>query len=113
MFFKRSGLQDWLMQRFTAFYLAIYFLYLISFLISHQPVGYSAWHALYQGQIMKVATFIALLACIAHAWIGMWTITTDYLKKHCVRLSVQALVILALLGYGFWGVIILWGTRSI
>jgi succinate dehydrogenase / fumarate reductase membrane anchor subunit len=113
MFFKRFGLQDWLMQRLTALYLALYFLYLIVFFVSHNPLDYSAWQALFQCQIMKVATFIAFLALIAHAWIGMWTITTDYLKNNCVRISIQALVILALLGYGFWGVLILWGTHSI
>lgn len=113
MFFKRFGLQDWLMQRFTAFYLALYFSYLVIFLVSHQPVDYVVWHALFEGQGMKVATFIAFLALIAHAWIGIWTVTTDYLKNNFIRISLQALVIFALLGYGFWGVLILWGSHSV
>lgn len=59
---------------------------------------------------MRYATLLALLSLIAHAWIGIWTVTTDYIKPLWLRLSMHGLVILALLLYVVWGVHIIWGV---
>jgi succinate dehydrogenase / fumarate reductase membrane anchor subunit len=59
--------------------------------------------------LMKFASFAALLALVSHAWIGMWTVTTDYLKTAWFRLLVQLLIYITLLFYLVWGIQILWG----
>jgi succinate dehydrogenase / fumarate reductase membrane anchor subunit len=52
---------------------------------------------------------MALLSFGAHAWIGLWTISTDYIKAMVFRFIFQALSGLVMFVYVVWGVQILWG----
>lgn len=104
-----NGLKDWLIQRVTAVYFAVYALFIIAFLILHPQLSYAQWHALFANHLVQIATIIALLALSLHAWIGIWTVTTDYMKCTALRLSVQLLVVLWLLSQFVWGLMIVWG----
>jgi succinate dehydrogenase / fumarate reductase membrane anchor subunit len=104
-----NGLKDWLIQRVTAVYFAVYSLFVFGYLLTHPHLSYEHWHALFQCVYFQFATVIALLALSLHAWIGLWTVTTDYLKCTAIRLSVQMLVALWLLVQFLWGLIIVWG----
>lgn len=104
----RSGLQDWLIQRITAVILAVYIVFILSHVFAMNVHGYHSWYELFLNPWMRAATLLALMSLIAHAWVGVWTITTDYLKPLMIRLPVQILVILALLGYFVWGIQIIW-----
>ena len=57
---------------------------------------------------MKVATLLAVVALIWHAWVGIRDIYMDYIKPTGVRLFLQVATVLALVGYALWAVIILW-----
>lgn len=104
-----NGLKDWLIQRVTAVFFAIYSLFLLGFLCMHPHLPYSEWQALFHMVWFQVASVIALFMLVLHAWIGIWTITTDYIKCTAIRLSVQLLVALLLLGQLIWGLMIVWG----
>ena len=104
-----NGLKDWLVQRVTAVYFAAYSLFLIGYWIMHAPLQYAVWHGLFQSWLVQIATLIALLSVLLHAWIGLWTVTTDYIKCTAVRLSVQLLVALLLMSQFIVGIMILWG----
>lgn len=104
-----NGLKDWLIQRVTAVYFAIYVLYLFAYLLMHPQLSYEQWHGLFHCLCFQVATVIALFTLSLHAWIGIWTVTTDYIKCTMVRLLVQMLVVLWLLGQFIWGLMIVWG----
>jgi len=106
--YSGSGLRDWVVQRVTAVVLAAYFIYLGIFLLQHQPLVYSAWRELFSHISMKIATLLAFGSLALHAWIGLWTIFTDYVKPFKIRLLLQIFVILTLLSYFSYGVIILW-----
>jgi len=106
----RTGLQDWLIQRVSAVILAVYIIFIFITILRHAPLHYSAWKIVFSSHLMKGIALLALLSLITHAWIGMWTITTDYLKNAMVRLLVQLLFFLALVGDLFWGACIIWGT---
>jgi len=58
---------------------------------------------------MKMATLVILIAVLWHAWIGLWTVFTDYVKNGLVRLFLETVVFVALLGYLVWCVDALWG----
>ncbi|PJE80588.1 Succinate dehydrogenase hydrophobic membrane anchor subunit [invertebrate metagenome] len=112
----RSGLCDWLVQRVTAVFLGLYTLFIVGYVITTPSLDYGHWKDLFGCFWMQVATMIALLSLLAHAWIGMWTITTDYLNTHnlgryslLIRLPVQLLCLLALIIYLLWGIQIIWG----
>lgn len=104
-----NGLKDWLIQRVSAVYFAIYVLYLLGFLFMHPALLYDQWHGLFRDTGFQIATVIALFMLSLHAWIGIWTVTTDYIKCTVIRLSVQVLVALFLLGQFIWGLMIVWG----
>jgi succinate dehydrogenase / fumarate reductase, membrane anchor subunit len=104
----RGGLQDWLIQRISAILLSIYILFLISFLVFHPINDYLAWHNLFAKGGVKFATFIALLCLLAHSWIGIWTVLTDYLHNVWIRLCLQIFIAVLLLLYLIWGIQILW-----
>jgi succinate dehydrogenase / fumarate reductase membrane anchor subunit len=104
-----NGLKDWLIQRVTAVYFAIYSVFLFGFLLKHSSLQYSEWYGLFHEPCFQVATAIALLALLGHAWIGIWTVTTDYIKSTGLRLALQGLVALILMGQFVWGFMIVWG----
>jgi succinate dehydrogenase / fumarate reductase membrane anchor subunit len=104
-----NGLKDWLIQRVTSVYFAVYSFFIIGFLFSHPGLEFAQWHALFSNALVQIASAIALLALSLHAWIGIWTVTTDYLKCTAIRLTVQMLVVLWLLSQFVWGLMILWG----
>ena len=104
-----NGLKDWLIQRTTAVYLAIYTFFILGFLVKHSPLQYSEWHGLFEAPLFQIASIIALLMFTLHAWIGIWTVTTDYMKGTFLRIFVQFLVALVLMGQFIWGLLIVWG----
>lgn len=102
------GLRDWLAQRISAIVLAIYTVVLIVAVLMLPDLSYGAWAGLFANSWMKVATLLALLSLIYHAWVGVRDIYMDYLSNTAVRLLAQIATIVALLGYACWTVIILW-----
>lgn len=104
-----NGLKDWLIQRVSAIYFALYSLFIIIFLFSHPQLQYQQWHALFHNPIFKIATILALVSFFVHTWIGVWTVTTDYVKSTTMRLTLQILVLLWLSAQFIWGLMILWG----
>ena len=111
--FSRTGLSDWLIQRVTSLVLLAYFI-----VIAYQLVGsvdYTSWRLLFDQTWMKVFTLMAALSLVAHSWIGLWSVFTDYLtermlgpKGNTIRLLSQLGASLALLGYVIWVVVIIW-----
>lgn len=103
-----NGVRDWLIQRLSSIVLAFYSLFLLFYFFCHSPVSYEDWHILFTHMFMKVFSILALFSLVSHAWIGIWTVTTDYLSCVCLRLSVQALFAVSLLGYLVWGFLLFW-----
>jgi len=104
-----NGLKDWLIQRVTALYFAVYSLFLLGFVLLHPQLNYSEWHGLFHETWFQIASIVALLTLSLHAWIGVWTVSTDYIKCTAIRLPLQLLVALLLLGQFLWGLMIVWG----
>ncbi|MBA3660477.1 MAG: succinate dehydrogenase, hydrophobic membrane anchor protein [Gammaproteobacteria bacterium] len=105
-----QGLQDWAIQRVSAIGMLIYILFLFGFFLSHRSLSYFEWHMLFSYQVMKIATFLFLIAMVYHAWIGMWTIFTDYIKPTVLRIIANLIVLLTLAASLIWGVMILWSV---
>lgn len=104
----RGGLRDWLIQRITALFVGIYALFLIFYYAAHQPMTYGVWYNLFNHLSMKIITLIVLLCVLWHAWIGLWTVFTDYVKNRFVRLILEIIVGLLLLIYLGWLFETLW-----
>jgi succinate dehydrogenase / fumarate reductase membrane anchor subunit len=104
-----NGLKDWLIQRVSAIYFAIYALFLFGFILKHPQLQFNQWHDLFHNMSFQIATVLALFMLLLHAWIGIWTVTTDYLKCFLIRISVQLMVFFVLLLQFVWGLMIIWG----
>jgi len=112
----KNGLYDWVIQRATAVILGVYFLCMMGFLLSSSDLSYQQWHDYMTSTYMRVFSLIALVSMAAHAWVGLWTISTDYLTTRqmgasatVIRIAFQAVCALVTVVYVVWGIQILWG----
>ena len=115
--FSRSGLSDWIIQRFSAVILAAYTLFLLAVLVSMPELNYESWREVFSKNSVRLFSVIALLALGGHTWVGMWTVGTDYLtdrqlggKGTLIRLVYQSFCVLLIAVYLLWGIQIFWGS---
>ena len=102
------GVRDWLVQRISAVFMAVYTVMLLILLVARPVTDFAGWRALFQPDWIRYATLLFALSLFWHAWVGMRDIFMDYLKPTGVRLLAEAVVVLALLAYALWTVNILW-----
>ena len=105
------GLRPWLLQRLTAVVMGVYTVVLFACLLVRPPASQGDLRTLFAGGFFRVATFLFFAALLYHAWVGLRDIFMDYVKPVWIRLGLQFLVALALLGYFIWAAAILWGGR--
>lgn len=103
------GLFEWIVQRATAVLIGAYAIFICIFFLTHSPLSYIDWMALFTHTIMRVVTILVVLAILWHAWIGLWTVFTDYVKNGFIRLLLQIAVILLLASYFIWCLDAFWG----
>ncbi|KXS38361.1 MAG: succinate dehydrogenase membrane anchor subunit [Halomonadaceae bacterium T82-2] len=108
--FGRSGLSDWLIQRVSAVVLALYAVFMVGYLLFHPDLDYATWNGLFAQTWMRIFSLLAFVSLAAHAWIGLWTVVTDYIKPTGIRFTVQIAIILAIFIFLVWGVQVLWGA---
>jgi succinate dehydrogenase / fumarate reductase membrane anchor subunit len=107
---NHQGLRDWVVQRVSAIIMAVYSVGFIGYIVWHPGLSFAEWHTLFSAVWVKVATLLFLACLMAHAWIGMWTILTDYVKPFVLSCLSQLLVFLMLSACLIWGVLILWSV---
>lgn len=114
--FGRSGLYDWLIQRVSAVILAAYTFFVVGFILLHPDMNYSEWQDLFSHFWMRFFSLITLVAMAVHAWIGLWSVLTDYVTVRMVgaagnviRIAIQMILAIVTIAYTLWGVEILWG----
>jgi succinate dehydrogenase / fumarate reductase membrane anchor subunit len=102
------GLRDWLSQRVTAVVMTLYTLVLVVQLLAGPKLGYLRWSAIFSQQWMRFATFVTIVALAVHAWVGVRDIWMDYIKPVWLRLTLQVITIVWLVGCTGWAVQVLW-----
>ncbi len=106
-----SGLRDWLIQRVSAVMMVIYTIGMLVYLALTPKVDYASWHHLFSYSAIKIATLLLLVCILWHAWVGIWTILTDYVTCFVLRLTLHVLVLFALIAFFLQGLLILWGVH--
>lgn len=113
----KNGLYDWLIQRATAVVLGVYFIVVASFIACNDDLTFQVWKAFMTSSSMLIFSTLALLSLAAHAWVGLWTVSTDYLtsrqlggKATGLRLAFQAGYMLVNVVYVLWGSMVLWSA---
>ncbi|SFF02286.1 succinate dehydrogenase, hydrophobic membrane anchor protein [Nitrosomonas sp. Nm166] len=102
------GLKDWLAQRVTAVLMVIYLLLLVGIVFVAAPQDYAAWKSIFSYQWLRIASFVFFICLFWHAWIGIRNVLMDYIHSTAIRLTLQIVVIIALLFYVVWAAEILW-----
>lgn len=112
----RNGLYDWLIQRVTAVVIGVYVIGMLGFLLAQPDLSYGTWLALMGSAPMRIMNTLLMFSVAAHTWVGLWSVTTDYLTGLTlgkaatgVRLVVQMVIALLLLVYVLWGLLMIWG----
>ena len=115
MALSNSGLSDWVVQRATAVILTAYFTWVMAFFLFTPYIDFAGLTAFFASPAMKIAGTLAVLSTVAHAWIGLWTIGTDYLRPAhvgqyatSVRFAYQAVCLLVLFVYLIWAMRLVW-----
>ena len=107
------GLKEWIAQRVTAVIMAVYSLILLVGILFSNPLDYVAWVKLFNWTVFglpggKMLAFVAILSLLYHAWIGVRDLWMDYIKPTGVRLTLEVLTILWLVGCAAYAAQILW-----
>ena len=103
------GVGDWLVQRATAIVMAVFTLALIlAVIFTSGPLTYASWSGIFAATWMKFLTFATVISICWHAWIGVRNVFMDYIKPVGIRLALQVLVIVWLVGCAGWAIQVLW-----
>ena len=105
------GWRDWLVQRVTAVAMALYTILILGMLLWFGGLDFAAWKSAFGNEAFRICTFVFMAALLWHAWVGVRNILMDYVKPVYVRLTLQVLVIAALIGYAGWTIQVLWGSK--
>ncbi len=97
-----QGLRAWLLQRFTAIYLAIYLLVLVVVIAGREAFTYHEWRDWLGGPWMGIGTTLFVLAVLLHVWVGIRDVLIDYMHAVWLRLLFMAITALVLLGSLLW-----------
>jgi len=107
------GTKDFIVQRITAIIMAVYTVVLLIGALAMPAFTFENWKALFTfhvytlpvGQVLATLAFFALAY---HAWIGVRDIWMDYVQPVGVRLILQVLTILWLIGSVVYFAQIIW-----
>ncbi len=104
-----TGLRDWTIQRLTAVYMLFFIAGAVYYFATHPELNHAQWSQFIGQAWVQITLLLAFLSVAFHAWVGVWTIATDYIKSTALRLGFLILVLGLLFGYFAWGVLIIWG----
>jgi succinate dehydrogenase / fumarate reductase membrane anchor subunit len=110
---RKIGLISWILQRLSAVMMASYLIFLLHYLWVHHPLTYENWHLWFSQSVVKIYSVITIISLLIHTWIGMWTITTDYVHGLYTRTMIHSMVLILLSMYGVWGIQILWDIARV
>jgi succinate dehydrogenase / fumarate reductase membrane anchor subunit len=112
-----SGSRDWYIQRVSAVVLAAYTVVMFGLILCNSGLGYEQWAGVMLTLPMKIFSLLAVLSLVAHAWIGMWQVFTDYVTTRQMgpsasglRLVLTSAVIISVFVYAIWGIQIFWAN---
>ncbi|NOZ54253.1 MAG: succinate dehydrogenase, hydrophobic membrane anchor protein [Gammaproteobacteria bacterium] len=102
-----SGLRAWVVQRFSAIYMAVFLLYIVISYMMRESTGFESWTAWVSNPINNVAVGLFFFALLLHAWVGCRDIVMDYVKPFSLRMLKLVALATILLAMGLWVLLVL------
>ena len=103
------GKINWIVARVTAVLIMIFVVDVSYFWLSHQHVSFTQWDDFFDDKLTVLLFFCALVSILFHAWIGVWTVLTDYIKNKTLQGLLEVLFVLFLCACLFCGFYLLGG----
>lgn len=107
---SRRGLIDWFIQRGSAIYMFFYIVVAAIYFFKNPQLDYFTWLNTFSSLSVRVFTLLFVVSLLAHAWVGIWTVLTDYVKSGLLRAVLNMVVFFALIGFFFAALLILWSV---
>jgi succinate dehydrogenase / fumarate reductase, membrane anchor subunit len=104
-----SPRKDWLWQRISACVFLIYAVIVLGYWYCNPNISFVGWHNFILSMPLRILGLLALTSLIIHAWIGLWTVITDYAKGKLISKILLTIVVILLLLYMGVGIFLLWG----
>tara|TARA_Y100001970_G_scaffold30803_1_gene38255 strand:+ start:517 stop:879 length:363 start_codon:yes stop_codon:yes gene_type:complete len=77
-----KGSMIWNLQRYSSLVILCYLLYVSSFIVlSEGPINFFDWTNFFLSFQTRFFTSVACIFILLHAYIGLWTVGTDYLTE--------------------------------
>ena len=81
IFVYMKGSFIWYTQRYTSLVILSYLIYILSFIFTNQDINFFSWSDFFLSFQVRFLSSIVFLVIVLHAFIGLWTVGTDYLTK--------------------------------
>ena len=81
IFVYMKGPFIWYTQRYTSLIILSYLIYIFSFILNNQDINFFSWSDFFLSFQVRFLSSIVFLVIVLHAFIGLWTVGTDYLTK--------------------------------
>ena len=81
IFVFMKGSFIWYTQRYTSILILSYLIYILSFIFTNQDINFFSWSDFFLSFQVRFLSSIVFLVIVLHAFIGLWTVGTDYLTK--------------------------------
>lgn len=107
----KSGLREWVLQRLTAVYIAVYVVFIFLYFYFNGGFFYNTFLNLFSCSYFKIFSIVFVFSIVLHASIGLGIVITDYLKNSFLRVLLDFFVNIVLLSYVFFIMQILWGFK--
>ena len=108
---KYPGMRQWLAQRLSAVYMALYTLILLELLIAKRPASFMQWQAFFAPWWWRLLTLLFFISLAMHAWLGVRDVLKDYIFNVTLRGYLQLLVDIVLMMDLAWATYILWNIK--
>ena len=118
--FSRRGLLDFVVQRVSAFIMAAYVCVLLWF-FSANEMSHQVLASFFLSTPMQIFSALTIFSILGHAWVGLWTIGTDYIQRAhlefipglanfstAIRFSYQIVCLLVMFIYLMWAMKLIW-----
>ena len=118
--FSRRGLLDFVVQRVSAFIMAAYVCVLLWFFLANE-MSHQVLVDFFLSTPMQIFSALTILSILGHAWVGLWTIGTDYIQRAhlefipglanfstAIRFSYQVVCLLVMSIYLIWAMKLIW-----
>ena len=103
---KKMGKINWLLARISAIFILIYLILISMVWLVDAPSNYIAWRIALLSPLMRLSFVLCLGGILLHAWIGVWTVLTDYVTCKFLQNLLHVSAFLMLIACFVWGLII-------